>query len=108
MASVRKSKLSPYWQAVLTLEDGTRTNRSIKQIDKGKANEVAREMQRTIHDARKGSRSQEKLLRTFETLMNRIGEQPLSKTLERSGFLRRRHTEEDMLKELRQRLCRVK
>ena len=108
MASVRKTRLSPYWQAVLTLKDGTRTNRSTKQIDKAKANEVALEMQRTINAALKGSLSQEKLLRTFHALLNRIGEQPLSKTPKTSGLLRGQYTEEDMLKELRQRLRREK
>ena len=108
MASVRKTRLSPYWQAVLTIKDGTRTNRSTKQTDKSKANEVAREMQRTINAALNGSLSQEKLLRTFQALLNRIGEQPLLKTPKRSGLLREQYTEEDMLKELRQRFRRGK
>ena len=43
MASIRKTKLSPYWQAVLTLADGSRTNRSTRQTNERKAKAVADE-----------------------------------------------------------------
>jgi hypothetical protein len=109
MASIRKTKLSPYWQAVLTLADGTRTNRSTRQTHKKKAKEVADEMARTINAARQGMLSREKLLGTFNDLMARVGEGRLPKvataSMGRSGS---RKSENDMLAELHRRLGRDK
>jgi len=42
---LRKSPLSPYWQAVLWLPSGKRTNRSTKKTKRSEAMKVAKRMQ---------------------------------------------------------------
>jgi len=46
---LRKSPLSPYWQAVLWLPSGKRTNRSTKKTKRSEAMKVAKRMQQTIN-----------------------------------------------------------
>jgi hypothetical protein len=117
MASIRKTTLSPYWQAVLTFPDGTRTNRSTKQTDKGKAKEIADAMEQTIISTRQRLMSREKLLRTFNDLMIRVEgcsthlanpsrrSKPPKMRLTAEGWGR---SEIDMLAELHRRLGRDK
>jgi hypothetical protein len=106
MATVRRTNLSPYWQAVLTRADGSRTNRSTKQTEKKKAIEVAAEMQRTIHAAKAGTISREKLFQTFNDLMVRIGGQGFSSVPKSAHRIRSRKSEIEILAELRRRLGR--
>jgi hypothetical protein len=45
---VRRQRNTPYWQAVLKLATGRRTNRSTKQTDRAKALKVALRMQQQL------------------------------------------------------------
>lgn len=73
MASVRPHPNSPYWQAVLTMEDGSRTNRSTKQTDKKKAQAVADEWQRTLDEGRQGKLVEGQILKTYNEILERVG-----------------------------------
>jgi integrase len=54
MATLRKHPRSPYWQAVITLPDGRRTNRSTKCRDRKKAIRVAQQLEDVAIAAREG------------------------------------------------------
>jgi integrase len=73
MASIRKTPNSPYWQAVITLPDGTRTNRSTKSKDKTTALRLAAEYQEASNRGREGSLVADQVRRVFNDLLTKVG-----------------------------------
>jgi hypothetical protein len=77
MATIRKSPLSPYWQAVLTLPDGRRTNRSTKCTSKTQAQLIAAQYQEMANKAREGTLFTDHAKKVFNDLLEQAGQDTL-------------------------------
>jgi integrase len=78
MASLRKLPKSPFWIGCFTLPDGVRTNRSTKTTDKTLAKRIVADWQDQANNARKGRFVQDQVLRVFNDIAAKIGENGLN------------------------------
>jgi integrase len=54
MATLRKPTRSPFWHACITLQDGTRTNRSTGTTNRREAERIANKLEDAISEAKRG------------------------------------------------------
>jgi len=78
MANIRYTPNSPYWQAVITLADGNRTNRSTKAKDKTEAERIAREFQDAEDRAVKRNITADHARKVLNDIMERNGHETLN------------------------------
>lgn len=87
MAFVRKLEASPYWIACFRDADGVLRNKSTKQTNRGKAQEVASELER---QSRGAAPTMAVILKSGRQLMSRLGQGEVEPTIEEEflSFLR--------------------
>ncbi len=79
MASLRRSPNSPYWIAVVTLADGSRTNRSTRTTDKEEAKRIAGHYQDLINKGKQGTLTTDHAKKVMNDLLERCGVDPINK-----------------------------
>jgi integrase len=88
MASIHKDPRgkSPYWFVAYTLPDGRRTNRSTKQTDRKKAQDVARTIEKAAQKARAGELTQVAVRKLLGDVLESVGQSPFVSETPRSFF----------------------
>ncbi len=77
MATIRKTPLSPFFQAVITLPDGRRTNRSTKTKNKTQALLLAAQFQDAADKLKDGTLTTDHARKVLNDLLERAGQDPL-------------------------------
>ena len=77
MSSLRKHPRSPFWHAVFTLGDGTRTNRSTGTSDKKKAQRIANEFEDAEREGAAGRFTESRARKTIAEIYARNNESQL-------------------------------
>ncbi len=83
MAFLRKIDASPYWIACFRDADGVLRNKSTKQKNRGKAQEVASELER---QSRNGSLTMAAIMKNGRQLIARLGQADAEPTIEEEFF----------------------
>src|SRR5665213_2121325 len=77
MAAIRKTPLSPFYQAVITLPDGRRTNRSTKTANKTQALLLAAQYQNAADKLKDGTLTTNHARKVLNDLLERAGQDTL-------------------------------
>ena len=77
MASIRKTPLSPFYQAVITLSDGRRTNRSTKTSNKTQALLMAAQYQNAADKLKDGTLTTDHARKVLNDLLEQAGQDTL-------------------------------
>jgi integrase len=78
MATIRKTPLSPFYQAVITLPDGRRTNKSTKTTNKAEAYLLAAQFQTAADKLKDGTLTTDHARKVLNSLLEQAGQDLLN------------------------------